>query len=221
MRIATRLAVVVLLVLCPGRAWAQTIEVGAGVALSCRAIEQDICTYKWGRVDAGHVAWWSSPSLVVEGRVAHLDGPATRIVAVTERISPTQNFSRSYSFRDEERTLLQASLLYHFRDGRLVRPFVGGGFGSIWWRGEAFCGRDQIDCARVLPPDAPGVLHAREWVASFAGGVAVEAGHGVIVRFGLRGTEVPATTFNHSQESMRRAVRGQLPEFFLNAGYRW
>ena len=106
MRIATMLAVVVLLAVCPGRVSAQTIEVGAGVALSCKAIEQDICTYKWGRVDAGHVAWWSSRSLVVEGRVAHLDGPSTRIVAVKERISPAQNFYRSYSFRDEERTLL-------------------------------------------------------------------------------------------------------------------
>src|SRR5690349_20296912 len=115
MRIATRLAVVVLLAVCPGRAGAQAIEVGAGVALSCKAIEQDFCTYKWGRVDAAHVAWWSSPSLVVEGRVAHLDGPATRIVTVAERISPTQNYSH-YSLRDERRTLLQASLIYHFRD---------------------------------------------------------------------------------------------------------
>jgi hypothetical protein len=220
MRIATMLGVVVLLA-CPASARGQAIEVGAGVALSCKGVEQSICAYTWGRVDAVHAAWWSSPSLVVEGRVARLDGPATRIVAVPERISPTQNFYRSYSFRDERRTVLQASLLYHFRDGRLVRPFVGGGFGSIWWRGEAFCGREQIDCQRVLPPDAPGVLRAREWVASFAGGVAVEARHGAIVRFGLRGTEIPATTFNRSEESLRRAVRGQLPEFFVNAGYRW
>jgi hypothetical protein len=171
MRVTTVLAVFILLMLYPGRARAQAVEVGAGVALSCKSLEQSPCAYKWGRVDAVHVAWWSSPSLVVEARAARLEGPTTRIVAVTERVSPTRYFSRSYTLRDERRTVLQASMLYHFRPGRPIRPFVGGGAGSLWWRGEAFCDRHQIDCQRVLPENAPGVLRAREWVASFAGGV--------------------------------------------------
>jgi hypothetical protein len=222
MRVTTVLAVFILLMLYPGRARAQAVEVGAGVALSCKSLEQSPCAYKWGRVDAVHVAWWSSPSLVVEARAARLEGPTTRIVAVTERVSPTRYFSRSYTLRDERRTVLQASMLYHFRPGRPIRPFVGGGAGSLWWRGEAFCDRHQIDCQRVLPENAPGVLRAREWVASFAGGVAVDAWRGAIFRGGVRDTVIPSTLWHRSDESARRrAVRGELPEFFFNIGYRW
>jgi hypothetical protein len=222
MRVTAVLAVFILLVLYPERARAQSVEVGAGVALSCKSLEQSLCAYKWGRVDAVHVAWWSSSSLVVEARAARLDGPATRIVAVTERVSPTRYFSRSYTLRDERRTVLQASVLYHFRPGRPIRPFVGGGAGSLWWRGEAFCDPRQIDCQRVLPEDAPGVLRAREWVASFAGGVAVAAWRGAIVRGGLRGTMVPSTLWHWNDESARRrADVGALPEFFVNIGYGW
>jgi hypothetical protein len=222
MRVATVLAVVVLLMLHPGRASAQAVEVGAGIALSCQSVDISPCTYKWGRVDAVHVAWWRSPSLVVEARVARLDGPSTRIVAVTERISPTQLFSRSYTLRDERRTVLQASMLYHFRPGRPMRPFIGGGLGSLWWRGEAFCDARQFECQTVLPSDAPGPLRARECIASFAGGLAVEAWRGTIVRTGVRNTFVPSTAFRRSSESVRhRAIRGELPEFFFNVGYRW
>jgi len=222
MRVATLLAVVVLLMLHPGRAHAQTVEVGAGVALSCRSIDLSPCTYKWGRVDAVHVAWWRSPSLVLEARAARLEGPNTRIVAVTERVSPTGFFSRSYTFRDERRTSLQASMLYHFRPGRPVRPFLGGGLGSLWWRGEAFCHANQVDCQRVLPEGAPGVLRAREWVASFAGGLAVDAWRGTIVRAGLRDTQPLSMLWPGRGDRIRReAIRGQLPEFFLNIGYRW
>jgi hypothetical protein len=113
-------------------------------------------------------------------------------------------------------------MLYHFRAGRPIRPFVGGGVGSVWWRGEAFCDWRQVDCQLVLPDDAPGVLRAREWVASFAGGLAVDGWRGVIVRGGLRDTVVPSTMWRRSDDgARRRAVRGQLPEFFLNIGYRW
>jgi hypothetical protein len=222
MRVATVLALFILLMLDPGPARAQAIEVGAGVALSCKAVDQSPCAYEWGRVDALHVAWWTSPSLVMEARVARLDGPATRIVAVTEPISSTRYFSRSYTFRDERRTVLQGSLLYHFRPGRPLRPFVGGGMGSLWWRGEAFCDRGQIDCQRVLPEGAPGVLRTREWVASFAGGLAVEPWRGAIVRGGVRGTAIASTLWHRNDENARRrALLGELPEFFLSIGYRW
>jgi hypothetical protein len=118
--------------------------------------------------------------------------------------------------------MLQASLLYHFRPGRQIRPFVGGGVGSLWWRGDAFCDARQIDCQRVLPEDAPGVLRDREWVGSFAAGLAVEAGRGVIVRGGIRDTMILSAPWIRNNESARhRAVQGQLPEFFFNVGYRW
>jgi hypothetical protein len=220
MRVATLLPCFLLLM--PGPTRAQAIEVGAGVALSCKSVGHSPCTDTWGRVDAVHVAWWRSSSLVVEARAARLEGPTTRIVAVTERISQTGYFSRSYTLRDERRNVLQASMLYHFRPGRPIRPFVGGGGGSLWWRGEAFCDSRQIDCQRVLPEDAPGVLHERQWIVSFVGGLAVEAGRGVIVRGGVRDTLNPTTVWRRSDDGVRRrAVRGQLPEFFLNIGYRW
>jgi hypothetical protein len=222
MRFATILLCFLLPMPCPARADAQAVEVGAGVALSCKSVDHSPCTYKWGRVDAVHVAWWRSASLVVEARAARLEGPTTRIEAVTERVSPTRFVSRSHTLRDERRTALQASLLYHFRAGRPIRPFVGGGVGSVWWRGEAFCDWRQVDCQLVLPDEAPGVLRAREWVASFAGGMAVEAWRGVIVRGGVRDTVVPSTLWRRSDDgARRRAVRGQLPEFFVNLGYRW
>ncbi len=210
-----------MLMLHPARARAQGIEVGGGVALSCQAIEESPCEYKWGRVDAAHVAWWSTPSLVVEGRVAHLDGPQTRIVAIPVSLTGTDRFYRSYTLRDERRTVIQTSVLYHFRAGHPVRPFVGGGVGYLWWRGETFCAADQIDCPRVLPADAPGVLHARDWVVSFAGGVAVEAWRGTIVRAGLRNTADPSAFWRVNDEgTLRRAVRSELPEFFLSVGFR-
>jgi hypothetical protein len=220
MRVATVLAVFILLMLDPERAWAQAIEAGAGVAFSCKSVDTSPCTYKWGRVDAVHVAWWRSPSLVVEARGARLEGPRSRIVAVPETVSPTGTFFRSYTLRDERRTLLQASVLYHFRPGHTIRPFVGGGLGALWWRGDAFCDSRQIDCKRVLPEDT--VQRAREWVGSFAGGLAFDAGRGVIVRGGVRNTMIASTAWRTRDESVhRRADRGQLPEFFFSAGYRW
>lgn len=222
MRVAAVLVCFIPLMLWPAPARAQTIEVGAGVALSCKSVDTSPCTYKWGRVDAVHVAWWRSSSLVVEARAARLEGPSSRIVAVTERVSPTGYFSRSYTLRDERRIALQASMLYHFRPGRPIRPFVGGGVGSLWWRGESFCDWNQVDCQRVLPGGAPGVLRAREFVVSFAGGMAVEAWRGVVVRGGVRDTMIPSTVWRRGDDSARRrAVQGQLPEFFFNIGYRW
>jgi hypothetical protein len=222
MRIAAVLLCFVPLMLWPAPAHAQTIEVGAGVAFSCKSVDTDFCTYEWGRVDAVHVSWWRSPSLVFEARAARLEGPDTRVVAVTERVGPTSYFSRSYTVRDERRTALQASMLYHFRPGRSIRPFIGGGVGALWWRGDAFCDWRQVGCQAVLPNGAPGVQHDRAFIVSFAGGMAVEAGRGVIVRGGLRDTQIPSTMWRRSDDSARRrAVRGQLPEYFLNIGYRW
>jgi hypothetical protein len=223
MRIATVLGVAVFMLsmLDPQRARAQTFEVGAGIAVSCHTIEQSLCSDEWGRTDAVHVAWWASPSIVVEARVARLDGPDTRVVAIPERITGRDTFYRSYTLRDERRTVLQASVLYHFLPGRPVRPFVGGGVGALWWRGEAFCDRGQIDCQRVLPPEAPGPLRAREFVTSIAFGAAVDAGYGLIVRGGVRDASIPSSMWDRSEENSRRALRGQLPEFFLSVGYRF
>ncbi len=109
----------------------QAVEVGAGISVSCHSDDIEPCKDAGGRVDAVHVSWWSSPSLVVEARVAHLAGPDSRIVAVTERVTDNRFFSRSYTLRDERRTALQGSLLYHFRPNRQIRPFIGGGVGSI------------------------------------------------------------------------------------------
>src|SRR5688572_18024750 len=157
MRVAAVLASFLLVMLHAARVYAQTIEVGAGVSLSCKSDGLEPCDDVWGRVDAIHVSWWSSPTIVVEARLAHLHGPDRRIVAVTERVAENRYFSRSYTLRDERRTALQSSLLYHFRPNRRVRPFIGGGIGSIWWQGEAFCEARQVDCPSVLPAGAPSV----------------------------------------------------------------
>jgi hypothetical protein len=222
MRVATVLAGVLLVMLDSGRAYAQAIEVGAGLSLSCQSDEVTPCEDVWGRVDAVHVSWWSTPSIVVEARIAHLAGPDRRIVAVTERVADNRFFSRSYTLRDERRTALQSSLLYHFRPTGQLRPFIGGGIGSVWWRADAFCEARQVDCQSVLPTDAPGVS-SREWVISFAGGLAVEAWGETIIRTGVRDTAIPSTMFQREfdDEARRRRVTGQLPEFFMNVGYRW
>ena len=221
MRVAAVLAGFLLVMWIPPRAYAQAVEVGAGIALSCKSDDLTPCKDVWGRVDAVHVAWWSSPALVVEARVARLAGPDSRIVAVTERVADNRFFSRSYTSRDERRTALQGSLLYHFRPGRQLRPFLGGGIGSLWWRGEAVCEARRIDCQSVLPAGAPNVS-SQEWVISFAGGLAVEAWRGTIIRTGVRDTTVPSTMFSGSSDgARRRAATGQMPEFFMNIGYRW
>lgn len=221
MRHSALLAGVLLVMLASTRSYAQAVEVGAGIALSCKSDELTPCEDVWGRVDAVHVAWWSSPALVIEMRVARLAGPDSRIVAVTERVAENRYFSRSYTSRDERRTALQSSVLYHFRPGRQLRPFIGGGIGSLWWRAEAVCEARQIDCQSVLPAGAPN-LSSREWVISFAGGLAVEAWRGTIIRTGVRDTTIPSTMFREANDAARRrAVTGQMPELFMNIGYRW
>jgi hypothetical protein len=221
MRVAIVLAATLLVILDSRQAFAQAVEIGAGIALSCQSDEITPCEITWGRVDAVHVSWWRSPTLVLEARLAHLDGPDSRIVAVTERVADNRFFSRSYTLRDERRTALQGSVLYHFRPPRQLRPFIGGGIGSLWWRGEAVCEARQVDCRSVLPTDAPGV-RSREWVISFAGGLAFEVWRGTIIRTGVRDTAIPSTMFSRrNDEARRRAVTGQLPEFFMNIGYRW
>lgn len=202
-------------------AYAQAVEVGAGLAVSCRSGNRAPCQEIQGRVDAVHVSWWTTGSLVLEARAAHLDVSDHRIVPVTQSVGQNRNFSRSYTVRDQQRTSLQASAIYHFRDTEVIRPFIGGGFGSVWWRAEAFCESRQIDCQSVLPAEAPGV-RSREWVVSFAAGVAFEAWQNTIVRFGLRDTTIPAAPISLGNENTRRrALNAQMPEIFLNVGYRW
>src|SRR5262245_17171343 len=166
---------------------AQGVEVGAGLAVSCEPFEYSFCHRNWGTTSAVYGNWWVSDGGALELRGARLDGPQSRIIAVGEEIAPHSTFYRSYLLQGERRTLVQASYVYHFRNTHVVRPFVGGGPGVLWWKGESSCPRALIGCERVSPNGAPGRLEHTTMVLGFTGGVAFQAPNGVIVRSGIRG----------------------------------
>jgi hypothetical protein len=202
---------------------AQSIEVGAGVSLSCEPLESSWCHRRLGNTGALYGSWWATDSLAIELRGAHLAGPASRIVAVGEQIGPHEWFYRSYAVRDERRTLLQGSVVYHFLDKRPVRPFVGGGPGILWWAADATCPRELIDCQRVLPEGRAGRLSHSTWVLSVVGGVAVHAWRGLTLRGGVRGTSHPVALWRLAADADRPPNHraDELSEYFGSVGYRW
>ena len=222
MRTSSFLVVVLgLLALRPLPVRAQSVEVGAGLSVSCEPLEFSLCHRKWGTASAVYGNWWISDGIALELRGARLDGPDSRIIAVGEEIAPHATFYRSYLLQRERRTLAQASVVWHFRNTRVVRPFVGGGPGVLWWKGDSSCPPSLIGCERVLPTAAPRRLERTAVVFGVTGGVAFQAPNGVIVRSGIRG----ASTWNDLTRYARQAPiedlpRG-LPEYFASVGYRW
>jgi hypothetical protein len=197
---------------------AQGVEIGAGLAVSCAPLEYSICHQKWGTTSAIYGNWWVSDGGAVELRGARLDGPESRIIAVGQEISAHSTFYTSYLLQSERRTVVQASYVHHFRNTHVVRPFVGGGPGVLWWKGESSCPRSLIGCERVIPNGTPGRLEQTTMVLGFTAGVAFEAPNGVIVRSGIRG--VSRRTDFARQARIEDLPRG-LPEYFASIGYRW
>jgi hypothetical protein len=209
------------LVLHPTPIWAQAMEVGAGLSVSCEPFEYSFCHRKWGTVSAVYGTWWTADGFALELRGAHLDGPRSRIIAVGEEISPRATFFRSYLLQRERRTLVQASFVWQFRNTHVVRPFVGVGPGVLWWRGDSSCPRSLIECEHVLPNGVPGRLEHTAWVAGFTGGVAFQAPNGVIVRSGIRGVSSPNDLLGSGRQSRIEDLPRGLPEYFASVGYRW
>ena len=219
MRTSGALVVVLgILVIRPMPTHAQGVEVGVGVAASCEPLEYSICHRKWGTASAVYGHWWIRDGIALELRGARLDGPQSRIIAVGEEISPHSTFYRNYLLQRERRRLIQASFVYQFRNAHVVRPFVGGGPGVLWWKGESSCPRSLIECERVIPNGAPGPLAHRAVVFGVTAGVAFQATNGVIVRSGIRG--VASGTDFARQARIEDLPRG-LPEYFASIGYRW
>jgi hypothetical protein len=206
------------LVLRPMPVRAQSVEVGAGLAASCEPLEYSICHRKWGTTSAVYGNWWVSDSVALELRGARLDGPQSRIIAVGEEISPHSTFFRSFLLLSERRTLVQASVVYHFRNTHVVRPFLGLGPGVLWWKAESSCPRSLFECERVIPNGAAGRLEHTAVVFGVTAGLAFEAPNGVFVRSGIRG--VSSWPDLARQARIEDLPRG-LPEYFASIGYRW
>jgi hypothetical protein len=200
---------------------AQGVEVGAGLAVSCEPLEYSLCHRKWGTVSAVYWNWWISDGGALELRAARLDGPPSRIIAVGEETSPHSTFYRSYLLQSERRTVVQASYVWHFRNTQVVRPFVGGGPGVLWWKADSSCPRSLIECERVLPNGAPGRLEHTAVVFGFTGGVAFQAPNGVIVRSGIRGVSSWNDLVRQGRQSRIEDLPRGLPEYFASIGYRW
>jgi hypothetical protein len=217
------LLVVVLgfLVLRPMPVRAQGVEVGAGLAVSCEPFEYSLCHRKWGTASAVYGTWWISDGLALELRGARLDGPQSRTIAVGEEIAPHSTFYRSYLLQSERRTLVQASVVWQFRNTHVVRPFVGVGPGVLWWAADSSCPRSLIECERVLPNGAPGRLEHTAVVIGFNGGVAFQAPNGVIVRSGIRSVSSVIDGARRGRQSRIRDLPRGLPEYFASIGYRW
>ncbi len=206
------------LVIRPMPVRAQGVEVGAGLAVSCEPLEYSLCHRKWGTASAVYGNWWVSDGVALELRGARLHGPQSRIIAVGEAISRHSTFYTSYLVQSERRTLVQASFVYHFRTTHVVQPFVGGGPGVLWWKGESSCPRSLIGCERVIPNGVPGRLEQTAVVFGVTAGVAFQAQNGVIVRSGIRGV---STWTDLVRPARREDLPRGLPEYFASIGYRW
>jgi hypothetical protein len=197
---------------------AQSLEVGAGLGVSCEPHEYSFCPRKWGTAVAVYGNWWVSDNIALELRGARLDGPQSRLIPVGEKTSDHSTFYRSYLLQRERRRMLQASFLYEFRSTHVVRPFLGGGPGVLWWAGDSSCPRSLIECSRVIPGGTASRLDETTLVLGFTGGVAFQAPNGVVVRSGVRGV----SSWNEPARPARSddLPRG-LPEYFVSVGYRW
>jgi len=197
---------------------AQGVELGAGLAAGCEPFEYSLCHRNWGTASAVYGSWWVSDGIALELRGARLDGPQSRIIAVGEEISPHSTFYTSYLLQSERRRLAQASFVYQFRKAHIVRPFVGGGPGVLWWKGESSYPRSLIGCERVIPNGAPGRLEHTAVVFGFTAGVAFQAPNGVVVRSGIRDV---SSRIDYARQARIEDLPRGLPEYFASIGYRW
>ena len=115
--------------------------------------------------------------------------------------------------------VVQASWVYHFRDTRVVRPFIESDRASSGGTGFPTCPADLIGCERVVPNGTPSRLDHTTVVVAFSAGVALQASNGVMVRGGLRSATSPWTDLRR-QQRISDLPKG-LPEYFLSIGYRW
>lgn len=115
-------AMALCVLLSAGAANAQTLEVGGTVAAGCLGNDGSMCGGGTSPLFGGHASVWAANRFELSGRVARvgwedytytLDGPFD--IDVTNR-------SRSF---------VSFLFVYHFMEGRAVRPMVG--LGSGWY----------------------------------------------------------------------------------------
>ena len=180
-----------------GGAEAQTIEAGATAAASCVGSDGSFCSD--GNLFTAGLAGslMFADAFEVGGRVAWLARDDIRFEV------PVRG-----SIEDQTRVMVQADAIWHFRKGKVLRPFVGLGLGGFRNRMTVTCSPPGCEPLLGLSGLRAGTQH--DWHADEA----VIAGASALVTPRLR---VRAGLRYHNPLRDELA----LSEWFLGAGYRF
>lgn len=205
MRIA---GLTLLVLLSAGAAMAQKLEVGGTVAAGCLGSDGSICGGGTSPLVGAHASVWAANRVELTARVAR---------AGREDYSLPLSGQRELVVTNRSRSFVSFVFVYHFMEGRPVRPMFG--LGSGWYSDARHVACRPASCE----PPPPSTV---------AGGVVVSAvpdlgafrdwDTDIIVVLGLSGTVRERWVWRGGWQSHRFANdENSTEEFFAGVGYRF
>jgi opacity protein-like surface antigen len=197
----TRLSIAAIAALCTSLATtplsAQTVEAGGTIAGSCTGSDGSFCDESGLLTGGLFASVWIADLLEVGGRTAWLRRADVR-------------FDRpvSGSIVDRGRFMAQADAIWHFRQGKLLRPFVGLGLGGSRDRRTVTCSTPGCEPLLGLSGLRAGTEHRWHSDQAVIVGVSALPTSRVRVRGGVR-------YHNPFRDELA------LSEWFVGAGYRF
>lgn len=148
-----RIALILCSLLCvAGGAAAQTVEVGGRVGTGCKGSEDSLCSGGTGVLFGGHVSWWANERVELSSALTRVTLPTTEF-----RFNEIEVFTT-----DRKRDFVSLLFIYHFLEGRPVRPMLG--IGSGWYADASRTGCRPAGCETVLRnPGGPLLGQYRAW----------------------------------------------------------
>ena len=191
------LAAVVFMSASAARPSAQTLEVGATLAGSCTGSDGSFCNESNLLATGLFGSVWFGERFEVGGRIAGLRRDDVRL-----------DLPVAGSITDRRRLMVQADAVWHFRQGKVLRPFVGFGLGAFRDRRTVSC--TPSGCEQLLGLSGLRVGTETNWHSDEAVIVGVSAlpAPRIRVRGGVR-------YHNPFRDELA------LSEWFVGVGYRF
>ncbi|MCC7124350.1 MAG: hypothetical protein IT178_05845 [Acidobacteria bacterium] len=122
--------------------YAQALEIGASVGTSCKGSDGSFCsdTHSALRTMGPYAAVWFVDQLQIGGRGAWLRQPDLDGVLFPEQFA--------FAITERRRMIAEAEVTWHFRPGKRVRPYLGGGLGGYRDRELVTC--EPVGCEARL-----------------------------------------------------------------------
>ncbi len=174
-------------------AGAQSLSAGVGIGRGCAGDSSGFCGDEAGPMWSAHSSAWIKDRLEVGVRVALLPLPDQQyFVARDDRFNlvsdPTVRELTQIDVDSNRRSryILSGEVLYHFRQGHTVRPFVGGGFGIMSNQLTQTCLPAGCELLMPILSSPVGRLASHSGNVTFTAGASAPIVKNVQLRVGLR-----------------------------------